>query len=57
MSQNENVLTGVVRDESLWGLWCRQARSTSGFRAPRVSTWVSEQDNLGDKIEMLEGAS
>ena len=29
----------------------------SGLGAPRVSTWVGEQDNLGDKTEMLRGAS
>ena len=51
------MLTGVVRDESLWGLWCQQACTMSGFSAPGASGWVCEQDTLGDKTYMLRGGS
>ena len=42
MRQGENVLAGVVRDESLWGLWCQQACTMSGFSAPGASGWVCD---------------
>ena len=29
----------------------------SGFSALRASTWVCEQNTLGDKTDMLRGAS
>ena len=51
------MLTGVMLDESLWGLWCRQVSAMSGLGTPRVRAWVCEKNNLGDKIEMLRGGS